>query len=166
MSVATLAAGRHSIRGSRPTTQAWRYALALDRRIGGDSSRLVADPSTPLGADAREFGGLWPVFQVQSLRRRRVGWAAGGTRREIVDRYLEHPEAGRLWFEPGCWRRHVEEEGQDVPLDWPHTLAVLYRVRCNLFHGEKAPHSEMDRRIVHAALRVLVGFFDGTGYLR
>lgn len=143
---------------------AWRDALALDRRIGNDFSRLVADPSSPVGGPAWEFRRLWPVFQVQDLRRREIGHVAGDTRREIVDYYLGHPESGRLRFEPGCWRRH-DEKGEEVPLDWPHTLAVLYRVRCNLFHGEKARHSEMDRRIVHASLRVLVEFFDSTGYL-
>ncbi len=142
----------------------WRGALALDRRIGDDFSRLVAEPSSPVGGPAREFRRLWPVFQVQDLRRRGVGPVAGETRREIVDYYLGLPESGRLRFEPRCWRRHAEK-GEEVPLDWPHTLAVLYRVRCNLFHGEKAHHSEVDRLIVHASLRVLVEFFDGTGYL-
>jgi len=35
---------------------------------------------------------------------------------------------------------------------------ALYQVRCNLFHGEKSAHSEMDSQIVYSALQVLVRF--------
>jgi hypothetical protein len=35
---------------------------------------------------------------------------------------------------------------------------ALYQVRCNLFHGDKDPQSEMDRQIVYSALQVLVPF--------
>jgi len=41
-------------------------------------------------------------------------------------------------------------------LDWAHTLKAIYRVRCNLFHGEKAIHSEIDQKIVLSAFRVLI----------
>ncbi len=143
----------------------WRNALALDPVVGGDFSRLAADPSSSVSVSAREFRRLWPVFQVQDLRPLGIGPVLGGEeRREIVDRYLGHPRAGSVRFEPGCWRRH-RDAGEEAPLDWPHTLFVLYRVRCNLFHGEKARHSEMDQRIVSAALRVLANFLGSTGYL-
>jgi hypothetical protein len=46
----------------------------------------------------------------------------------------------------------------EKPLDWPHTLAALYRIRCNLFHGEKAVNSEMDNLIVSIDFRVLLHF--------
>jgi hypothetical protein len=49
--------------------------------------------------------------------------------------------------------------GEDVSLDWPQTLAAIYPVRCNLFHGEKSAHLEMDREIVCTALVVLMMFF-------
>jgi hypothetical protein len=42
-----------------------------------------------------------------------------------------------------------------MPLDWAHAMKALYRVRCNLFHGEKARTSEDDKRIVTAAYNVL-----------
>ncbi len=60
--------------------------------------------------------------------------------------------------------RHVEEDG-DVPLDWPHTLLSIYHVRCNLFHGEKAAHSEMDRCLVSSAFRILLHFLVEAGYI-
>ena len=52
-----------------------------------------------------------------------------------------------------------------MPLDWPHTLEALYRVRCNLFHGEKGLDSEMDALIVSSAFRVLVHFLHDSGYI-
>jgi hypothetical protein len=47
-----------------------------------------------------------------------------------------------------------------VPLDWAHTVKAIYRVRCNLFHGEKARTSEDDERIVLAARDVLAVFIE------
>jgi hypothetical protein len=38
-------------------------------------------------------------------------------------------------------------------------------VRCNLFHGDKAPHSEIDRVLVHSAFQILVRFFGEWGYM-
>ncbi|MDO8691418.1 MAG: hypothetical protein Q7R39_15655, partial [Dehalococcoidia bacterium] len=58
---------------------------------------------------------------------------------------------------PCCSKRHMDGN-EAIPLDWPHTLAALYRVRCNLFHGEKALDSENDGQVVAAALRALLGF--------
>jgi hypothetical protein len=51
-------------------------------------------------------------------------------------------------------------EHEHTPLDWGHTLAALYRVRCNLFHGEKARNSENDRLVVSAAYDTLHAFVD------
>lgn len=143
----------------------WMDALSLDPVVGEVFTELVADSSSLMGHSANELRRLWPLFKVQSLRRLRISThARGRDRREIVNRYLGHPRADSLQFEPRCWKRHLDA-GEEVPLDWPHTLAVLYRVRCNLFHGEKARHSEMDQRIVYLSFRVLVGFLDGAGYL-
>ena len=32
-----------------------------------------------------------------------------------------------------------------MPPDWAHILKAIYKVRSNLFHGQKAAHSEMDK---------------------
>jgi hypothetical protein len=80
----------------------------------------------------------------------------------MVQEYLA---AGLGLYQPRCWKRH-EEEGEPVPLDWPHTLEALYRVRCNLFHGEKGLDSEMDARVVSSAFRVLVHFLHDSEYIR
>jgi hypothetical protein len=55
--------------------------------------------------------------------------------------------------------------GEQCPIDWPHTITGIYKVRCNLFHGQKAAHSEMDRHIVAAAFRTLVFFMREAEYL-
>ena len=112
-----------------------------------------------------------PIFEVQRLRRQVIDSRYGGNpltegdRREVVDSYLRNQGADSLRFEPQCWKRH-RDAGEGVPLDWPHTLAALYRVRCNLFHGEKARHSEMDQRIVASGFRVLIQFLGNADYLR
>ena len=97
------------------------------------------------------FSGLWPIFKAQQLRRQDIHYQQGETRQQTIERYFRIPN---ISFEPECWREH--ENG--IPLDLPHSLAAIYRVRCNLFHGEKSPHSEMDAIIVKAAFDVLVRF--------
>jgi hypothetical protein len=39
-----------------------------------------------------------------------------------------------------------------VSLGWAHALAVLYRARCKLVHGEKDPTRRYGRANAHAAL--------------
>ena len=55
----------------------------------------------------------------------------------------------------GIGLRLDRHEGQ-VPADWPHTLAALYRVRNNLFHGQKATFRPRDEAIVKDAVEVLL----------
>ena len=88
--------------------------------------------------------------------------SAARSRCDVRNHYFS---SGATKFEPQCWQTH-NASGEEAPLDWAHTLAALYRVRCNLFHGEKSAHSEMDQRVVHAALKVLVDFLDEAEYLR
>lgn len=110
---------------------------------------------------ASRFHSMWPVFKAQRIRRSQVQADQGLSRAETVRHYFE---MGVSEFEPDCWKAH-QEAGEAVPLDWAHTLQTLYRVRCNLFHGEKSAHSEMDRAIVRAAFDVLVLFFRGAEIL-
>ncbi len=83
-------------------------------------------------------------------------------RRETVNYYHSH---GITAFEPKCWKRHIDS-GEDVPLDWAHILKGIYKVRCNLFHGQKSAHSEMDKQIVSAAFLTLVHFVKEADYLK
>ena len=54
------------------------------------------------------------------------------------------------------FREYHRERSEEVSLNWAHSLKAIYRVRCNLFHGEKAAHSEMDQKIVSSAFRILL----------
>jgi hypothetical protein len=116
--------------------------------------------SFKLAVDA--FAALWPIFKAQELRRHGRIDRTGKKRRELVEYYLKHEE---ISFAPECWRYHLEKRNEGVPADWPHTIETIYRVRCNLFHGEKSPHSEMDSHIVKGAFDVLVTFLREGGLI-
>lgn len=130
------------------------------KRLQGDAglrqkfSDLIAT-DTAFNDAAQRFHSMWPVFKAQSIRRAYVQADQGLSRAETVRHYFA---MGVAEFEPDCWCVH-QEAGEAVPLDWAHTLQTIYRVRCNLFHGEKSAHSEMDRVIVRAAFDVLIQFF-------
>lgn len=110
---------------------------------------------------ANAFAECWPIFKVKNIRDQRVSIQAKGNRQQAVSHYLA---TGATEFQPQCWNAH-QERNEPCPIDWPHTIAAIYRVRCNLFHGEKHAHSEMDQNVVHAAFRVLLSFFQGAQLL-
>lgn len=110
---------------------------------------------------ASKFQSMWPVFKAQRIRRSNVQAEQGLTRAKTVQHYFD---MGVVDFDPDCWKVH-HDAGEVVPLDWAHTLQTIYRVRCNLFHGEKSAHSEMGRALVLAAFNILVMFFRGAKIL-
>lgn len=128
--------------------------LIQDQSLNEKFNRLFKD-DIEFHMRATAFAECWPIFEVKSLKRLNVNRSGEATRREIVNEYLE---AGAERFEPRCWKKHLDL-GEPCPCDWPHTIAAIYRVRCNLFHGEKSPYSLIDQTIVHSAFRVLVDFF-------
>lgn len=136
-------------------------ALKRDQTLSQSFKRLVAIPVSPLAFHALQFATQWPIFDVRPLRRRHIIVSYEVDRRTVIKRYLD---AGVTAFAPKCWKRHDDAKEQ-VPVDWSHTLAALYRVRCNLFHGEKAAHSEMDQQVVSGAFRTLVHFLRAAQYL-
>jgi hypothetical protein len=141
----------------------YKYLDALKRNqmLSLDFERLVAIPESSFALHLVQFAAQWPIFDARVLRRRHIIVAYELDRRTVINHYLD---AGVMAFAPQCWKRHNDTKGH-APLDWPHTLTALYRVRCNLFHGEKAAHSEMDQRIVSSAFRTLVYFLREAGYL-
>lgn len=106
-------------------------------------------------AEIEDFFALLPIFKAQQLRRLNIYLDESVPRQERINRYFEQ---GLTEFEPECSQWHFEN-GQIIPRDWPHFIQAVYRIRCNLFHGEKSAHSEMDRRIVKTALLSLTSFF-------
>lgn len=124
----------------------WVDAVAADpefARLFGDS--LQAD--TGVLAPVQRFAELWPIFRSSEIRRRGIWVPHDYTREQRVQTYLKNG----ISFEPSCWEDHPGR----APTDSKHILKTLYRVRCNLFHGEKTLDSENDRQIVGAAHPVL-----------
>jgi hypothetical protein len=132
------------------------YIRALQRSAElAEKFQTLLDGNPQFQSAAADFQRFWPIFKAQDIRRAGRRAPAAADRPAVVQHYFD----GDLRvFEPQCWKSHTDA-GEDVSLDWPQTLAAIYRVRCNLFHGEKSAHSEMDREIVCTALVVLVMFF-------
>jgi len=123
--------------------------------------RTLLDSDPEFREAATGFSAFWPIFQAKKIRRAELSAPRNCPRAELVSHYLDK---GIHDFSPDCavWHRSI---GEEVPVDWPHTLDAVYRVRCNLFHGEKTAHSEMDQAIVRSALMVLVLFFERSGII-
>jgi hypothetical protein len=122
-------------------------ALLLDADLDREFKELLA---TDLMAATRDFQSSWPIFSSKGIGYN-VEW--NGTREQVIGRYKKiAPPPGR---KPACTFFH-RDRGEEVPIDWPHTLSAIYQVRCNLFHGYKGVYSENDVLIVSSAFRVLV----------
>lgn len=134
--------------------------LASDQTIRDDFAKAIQNNPT-VSARVTDFSALLPIFDVKSLNRRGILSKATGNRQERGAYYLSQ---GANQYEPRCWQRH-HQAGEAVPVDWAHIVNALYKVRCNLFHGLKAAHSEMDETVVHSAYLVLATFIAETGYL-
>ncbi len=117
--------------------------------------------SAEFRATAERFRSFMPVFKVQELRRKRIRMHNAIARDQMIAHYFAQ---GAEKFAPDCFQTHAES-GEAIPLDWPHVLAAIYQVRCNLFHGDKAPHSEIDRVLVHSAFQILVQFLSRWQYM-
>lgn len=146
---------------------AWAACVTGEDRDREYMDRLAHDPGLRAAFDnlrassadfeqaAEAFFRLLPIFKAQQLRRNGIHLGEHVPRDERIRRYFE---AGLADFEPVCAKLHLDR-GEPIPRDWPHFIQAVYRVRCNLFHGEKSAHSEMDRRIVQTALLSLTAFF-------
>ncbi len=125
----------------------WVDELAKDHELAALFAQAIGNESD-VRTSALRFAGLWPIFRSSEIRRRGIVVPPDCSRRQRVQIYLEN----HITHEPTCWQEH---DGKP-PLDWGHTFKTLYRVRCNLFHGEKTLDSENDRDIVRAGYSVLL----------
>ncbi len=127
--------------------------LKQDQALGRKFHNLsISDPH--FASCATQFSLLWPIFEVKSSPH--VSFKDSDDRKKIVESYFDE---GAEVYAPPCWKRHEQEVTLEKIIDWPHTIDALYKVRCNLFHGEKVVSSENDKQIVSGALRILVYFF-------
>jgi hypothetical protein len=138
-------------------------ALAANPKMNEDFDGLLRHQNSKLNSNATILSQLLPIFDVKTLRHRVpfVPLELGQDRSARVRYYIEH---GADRFQPQCWLRHIES-GQTLPIDWSHLLKPIYKIRCNLFRGQKSAHSEMDRRIVSAAFLTLAHFLRDARYL-
>jgi hypothetical protein len=136
-------------------------SLALDQQMTEQFETLLAEPDSVFADSAKNFVRLLPIFDVKALTEAGILRFDNEDRAKRVNFYLTR---GATEYDPKCWKRHADS-GEATPLDWAHTLKAIYKVRCNLFHGRKSAHSEMDRRIVSAALYTLVHFIEEAGYI-
>lgn len=130
--------------------QVWMDVLLQNPSLEHAFANALHEPRFTEAANV--FHNLWPIFEVRELRQSGVPRHHSGNRRRIVTEYLN---AGLTRFHPACWTGHGNAP-DSTPLDWAHTLAALYRVRCNLFHGEKSLDSENDRAVTTAAVGILM----------
>lgn len=130
------------------TDRKYLDVLMADDDLGRRFDELRANAD--FTESVQQFHRLWPIFRSQD-----VGYvpSRGHTREEMVDEYMRRTPLPR--HRPDCWIRHRTAK-HEIPIDWPHTLAAIYQVRCNLFHGYKGVHSENDVAIVSRAFNVLV----------
>lgn len=134
--------------------------LANDPGLRAAFDNLMAS-SAAFEQEAERFFQLLPIFKAQQLRRNGIHLDEHVPRGERIQRYFD---AGLTDFEPNCAKLHLDR-GEPIPRDWSHFIQAVYRVRCNLFHGEKSAHSEMDCAIIRAALLSLTAFFRSTHIL-
>lgn len=105
------------------------------------------------------FRNYWPVPRVQVWRRFNDQSPQSNTSHDRARFFKER----RIPCAPQCALQHLDA-GQEVPLDWEHFLPAVYRVRCNLFHGDKSPYDLHDARIVHSSFTSLVEFMNELGH--
>jgi len=138
------------VTGSEQDTQ-WIRALAESRALQEIFNKLRRDPA--FDRETANFGALWPIFRASEQRK--LGIPITSDRSDVVKASL----AAKIEHQPQCFVAHSGRP----PADWPHTLHALYRVRNNVFHGEKGIWVDADRLIVDTASNVLGAFLDRSG---
>lgn len=106
-------------------------------------------------ASANKFHAMWPIFRASEIRRQGIRHPKDTDRASLIKHYLDH---GVSQYEPHE-SRDLCLTGQ-IPINWQNFLNAAYRVRCNLFHGEKSLNSEQDAKIVGSAFRSFILIFD------
>ncbi|HHT9154980.1 MAG TPA: hypothetical protein ACFYD5_04115 [Candidatus Tripitaka sp. YC43] len=112
--------------------------------------------------NVNEFVDLAPVFQVLWLKNNDINsWDEGReSRKNFIKRvrergpYIRVRNKDKPAFAPGCALDHLDKR-EPVPADWPHVLHMIYKVRCNLFHGGKEYDSSRDRKFIELADSIL-----------
>jgi hypothetical protein len=130
------------------------------RDIAGNARMIstyesLLDTSGTLGAQVEAFADLWPVMDTR------------GVRRQFGPQAFQ--QMSRQDLLTACRSMGVKVDPQDwVPggrPSWAQLLRSLYRVRCNLFHGQKSTASARDHDLVVGAGRILQTLIAEAGFL-
>lgn len=102
-----------------------------------------------------QFQSFWPIFKAQEIRRNQIPHLHSSIREQVIRHYFKYEiqeYAPKDQLNPTLI-------GHDIPLTWENTLRAIYRVRCNLFHGDKCMDRDDDQKIVSTAFRAFVHIF-------
>lgn len=135
--------------------------ISLDRKINQDFAK-INNESSDISKSIKDFFEFLPIFDAKIIHKKNLYNSKLCDRKELIKYYMSK---GVNKFEPRCCIEHMEQ-GNPIPMDWTHFICAVYKVRCNLFHGFKSAHSEMDQSIVFTAFKSLSGFLKKTGYLK
>jgi hypothetical protein len=128
-------------------------ALVADGRMRNAFDRLYAREPEFTGL-VEEFVSWWPIYDARSFRKK--------ARTEDVPQIFERADIHRLaqrWgikSTPEHW-----ETGNRV--QWAEVLGTIYKVRCNLFHGQKGMNNEADVALVDITHRLLERYINLSG---
>jgi len=134
----------------------WVETLSRDEFLFGKFANRIQNADDDVTRAAQQFRRYWPIPKMQDLRSKEgpSGWLEIDPHEERL-RFFEKYS---ICYEPRCAPQHV---ASSIPLDWEHFIRATYRVRCNLFHGDKSLYHPDDQIIVASAFRALAGFLDG-----
>jgi len=112
---------------------------------------------------AERFRSLWSVFKTTKLCVLGLPlWGPESSRDDYRAKCLGEDGLTERDYAPGCFKIHQKCPGNparyspnSVPLDWAHTLAAIYKVRCSLFHGKKDPKNILHDKFVRPAVFLL-----------
>ena len=140
------------VRDRKAADQDWRLiqAVMFDRKMSSRFQELLSGEAS-FRDKVKQFGDLWPVFKVRALQEVGLGSWLGCQSRDEYRKVCLDKLTDPKDYQPRCFKNHP---GAAPPIDWPHTLAPIYQVRCNLFHGGKA-FEEEDYRFCQYAYEIL-----------
>ncbi len=146
------------------------HAMSADAVFVERFKELMAK-QTHFSTRVNELVNLAPVFQVLWLRNKNIeAWEPENPRKGYVQKVLakepfkilknkDGSESKLYHYRPECAQRHIDKN-EPMPADWPHTLHIIYQIRCNLFHGGKNYSSERDRRFIELAFKIIWDMFE------
>lgn len=139
---------------------------ARSARLAGRFRHLGSTPA--FHAELRAFAQWWPVFSASDARRK--SRTDNGIDEEVWR--LSQIETRRVAAE--FLTPRVKHRPRRVPyrtwlvddLTPMQTLQAIYQVRCNLFHGGKAPAIGADAELVGRSYRILLKWLEGIAPFR